>query len=76
MKGFDMNRCWAPYLLTCSPEAQCINNYLQTLDRNPEDIYIDLHTHSRDLGFFTYAHCENYFVKTMNSKMKEICPYF
>lgn len=58
-RGYDINRCWAPYLLYRSPEAQAITNYLSKIGVECDDIFIDLHGHSREIGCFSYFVNEN-----------------
>lgn len=59
IKGYDINRCWSPYLYHLSPEVQSISAYLQSISISPEDLMIDLHSHSRDFGVFIYANESN-----------------
>jgi len=54
--GFDLNRCWTRYGIMQSRECQNIWKFVEESIVKDGKIHwsLDLHGHSRELGFFTY----------------------
>lgn len=76
LAGYDINRCWAPHLFAFSLEAASISAYLKRTGISCEDIVVDLHGHSRDLGCFCYHGSRSQEATLFNRSMAEKCPFF
>ena len=54
--GFDLNRCWLRPDPVKQPEAFLIKNTIRKITKKqPVDLIIDLHGHSRRMGSFFYG---------------------
>lgn len=60
----------------CSDEATAINAYIAGLGLKDTDIMIDLHSHSREFGMFSYANQRSDFIDFFNTTMSNLCEYY
>ena len=54
--GYDLNRCWLRTDPILHPEVHAIKQYVRKLSkRQPIELVVDLHGHSRRMGSFFYG---------------------
>ena len=77
LAGYDLNRCWGKPSLLIHPHLVSIKQTLAAFSQEGKvEMYLDLHTHSRDIGVFAYCSVDSDKARELPTLISKHTPIF